>query len=647
MRMFSAPKSLIIWLTAWRMLRSTKGRYLSGVTLISLAGVVIGVSSLLVIFGITSGFEDMFRDKLLGIYPHAVIIGGGADVTSYRAVELAAKQTSGVLDAAPATYDEMMISFRGRSEGAIVKGVAQESLLARSLQSKIEGAGVADLATELVVSKHGQIVSVEKSDGGVAWTLIGWPNEEIQRLEPCVEELPSDMVKLRLVLESPQEVECILEGLFEVSRAKIFATGESSYQEVSPGLVTGTCGDRHFTSELTPGTINTLILLDDGAQVLLEDSPPGRSTVPATVRLLNLSKTSLTLSSCQQVLPVQAGERGSIQVCESLLPGIILGIGLAKNLDVELGDHVSLVSPLQGMSRMFRGPKGTRPVVDTFTVAGVINLGYYEYDTKIVILNFKQALRFLHRGDRARWVEVITQDIFNLDSTLKDLEVSMARFSLDDLHKAARSSYSRRARAMEAIPAPDEGASGLQMASYIDRLITELRFGPVEVMNLGMEQDYRLISWTEMNRSMFVAMQRQRLVLSLFFLIIIIVAAFNIVGSQSMMISEKLREISMLKVIGFSPRDIRRVFTIHGLVIGGLGAFLGLGIGVGLGLFLDKIGFPLDPVVYYVDKLPVSLRYGDMIFVTVAAFLLVYIAVLIAASRAAAKTPLEGLTELE
>ncbi|MBM4372303.1 MAG: FtsX-like permease family protein, partial [Deltaproteobacteria bacterium] len=205
----------------------------------------------------------------------------------------------------------------------------------------------------------------------------------------------------------------------------------------------------------------------------------------------------------------------------------------------------------------------------------------------------------------------------------------------------------RTSRILEDLPPPAEPSGGVARAAWLQDLAESLRYGPAELLGLGIRQDARIITWREMNQAMFTAMQRQRLVLSLFFLIIIIVAASNIVGSQTMMVREKLPQISLLKVLGLTPRDIRRLFTLHGLAIGAAGALLGLALGAGIGIALDRIGFPLDPVVYYVSRLPVALRWGDMLFVTAAAVLLVLVAVRIAASRAATRTPVEGLIELE
>lgn len=640
--MKNKPGSSLIWLTAWRMIRARKGGYLSAVTVISLLGVVIGVASLLVIFSIVSGFEDIFRDKLLGIYPHAIIIGGGADVTTYKEVENSTRRVSGVKDAAAATYDEMMISARGRSEGVIVKGLQAESLLARSLEEKMVDGSLASLARDLTWTWEEGRLNITSPIGGADWTFVRWPNSLPMLLRPCVEEEPDDGAALRLALEPELEGSCLVEGLFD-SRQMEF-TAQSSHVLLNPGLTTITCGTVSRELNLEVGQISTLVLTREGESHLLNDLPPGRNPVPGRIKVLNLGSDPLTVTLDQSSVPVAPGREQTFNLEEARLPAVVLSIGLAEKLRVKPGDEVSLVSPLQGMSRMFRGPKGSRPVADKFQVSGILEIGYYEYDSKLVLMDFEQALRFLHRGDKARWVEVITGDIFRLDDIIDRIKTSLADFTLPELHHAV-AELTRRRTLME-LEGPRDG-SATSMLQYVYSTFQEMRYGPAEVMSLGLKEDYRVISWREMNRSMFVAMQRQRIVLSLFFMIIIIVAAFNIVGSQSMMVAEKLKEISMLKVLGFTPRDVRRVFTIHGLVIGGLGALAGLASGLGIGFFLDQVGFPLDPVVYYVDKLPISLRYGDMIFVTLAAFLLVYIAVLIAASRAAARTPVEGLTELE
>ena len=641
----------LIWRMAWRLLRSRKGSYLSAVTLISLTGVVLGVASLLVIFSITSGFEEVFRDKLLGVYPHAIVIGGGADVIDYRQTERLLLGIEGVTHASAATYDEMMISHRGRRAGVLIKGIQHGDSPANvQLQDRLQGSGGLDsLNRSLEVTRTGREIRASRSVGGVDWAVVAWPDGPLQVLPPCVEEAPEKDALVRIQLTPGTAGDVVIEDGLESQVVTIGPDdeGRSAYFRVFDGFLGIQIGDDVYLDSTEPGGLYTIVIHDARRHSRIEDRSPRRAEAPATVRLINATDGPLVLASGDAYERALPGADAHIQVAAHRLPGVILGIELARTLRVETGDEVNLVSPLQGMSRFFRSTPGTRPIADRFEVVGILDLGFYEYDSRLAIIDFDQALRFLHRGDRARWVEVTTEDILDLDDTLEQVEASLALFRLDDLHAAATAMAERTTRIREGLSPPEEITGGVARMAWLQDLVETVRYGPTDMMTLGVRQDYRIVTWREMNRAMFSAMQRQRLVLSLFFLIIIMVAASNIVGSQTMMVREKLREISILKVLGLTRGDVRNIFTIHGLAIGGGGAVLGLGVGAAIGLALDRIGFPLDPVVYYVSRLPVALRWGDMLFVTAAAVVLVFTAVIIAAARAAQRTPVEGLTELE
>ena len=115
------------WFVAKRLLLSRKRSYVSLVSSVSMWGLALGVASLVVVLSVTTGFEIAFRDKLLGVYPHMVVIGRGGDLPGYRSVVENLKGTEGILSVQPATYDEMMASHKGRQSGAMVKGVVVDS----------------------------------------------------------------------------------------------------------------------------------------------------------------------------------------------------------------------------------------------------------------------------------------------------------------------------------------------------------------------------------------------------------------------------------------------------------------------------------------------------------------------------------------
>jgi len=114
-----------------------------------------------------------------------------------------------------------------------------------------------------------------------------------------------------------------------------------------------------------------------------------------------------------------------------------------------------------------------------------------------------------------------------------------------------------------------------------------------------------------MNRNLFGALRTQKVVLALFFLIIVLVAAFNIVGTQLIVARERVKEVSTLVALGASRRQLARVFVAHGFALGFLGVLLGLGLGWLVVQGIASIDFRLDPQVYLINELPATLSWAD------------------------------------
>ena len=98
---------------ALRIVRSRSSPRLSAVTLISVAGVAFGVMALTIVMGVTGGFQDAFQDRILGLYPHLVVLKRGGDFRAYDQTLEKIRAAPGVVEAAPSTYDDMMIAAGG------------------------------------------------------------------------------------------------------------------------------------------------------------------------------------------------------------------------------------------------------------------------------------------------------------------------------------------------------------------------------------------------------------------------------------------------------------------------------------------------------------------------------------------------------
>src|SRR5918911_1240482 len=125
-------------------------------------------------------------------------------------------------------------------------------------------------------------------------------------------------------------------------------------------------------------------------------------------------------------------------------------------------------------------------------------------------------------------------------------------------------------------------------------------------------------------------------------LLIVIVAAFNIVGTLTMVVKDKTREIGILKAMGMRARSIRRIFLAQGTVIGFVGTALGLVVGVGAATAVDRYKLiKLDPSVYFIDHLPVQVQPLDVLWITVASVLIAVAATLYPSGQAARLYPVE------
>jgi lipoprotein-releasing system permease protein len=164
----------------------------------------------------------------------------------------------------------------------------------------------------------------------------------------------------------------------------------------------------------------------------------------------------------------------------------------------------------------------------------------------------------------------------------------------------------------------------------------------------GLAAGWRYSDWTEEYRNLFTAMRIEKLMMSIILLMIVGVAAFNIVASLMMVVIDKQKDIAILRTYGLEAQRVARVFIVQGAAIGLVGALLGVGLGLSLAYNIDVVvpwleqtfGFQIMPGdVYYVTALPAEVQLFDVIAVPAAAFVLAVLATLYPARRAAAIAP--------
>jgi lipoprotein-releasing system permease protein len=155
---------------------------------------------------------------------------------------------------------------------------------------------------------------------------------------------------------------------------------------------------------------------------------------------------------------------------------------------------------------------------------------------------------------------------------------------------------------------------------------------------------YRTQDWQQQNSSLFRALKLEKLGMSVILALIIMVAAFNIVSTLTMVVRDKTREIGILKAMGMRRDSIRRIFLLQGAFIGVVGTGLGLLLGSVTGFVLERFELvKLDPSVYFIDHLPVLMEVGDVAVIVVLSVGVAILATLYPASAAGRLYPIEAI----
>ncbi|MCU7916931.1 MAG: lipoprotein-releasing ABC transporter permease subunit [Candidatus Thiodiazotropha sp. (ex Dulcina madagascariensis)] len=236
-------------------------------------------------------------------------------------------------------------------------------------------------------------------------------------------------------------------------------------------------------------------------------------------------------------------------------------------------------------------PAGIMPRLKRFTVVAVFQVGMGEYDRGVAMLHIQDAAKLMRL----------------------EAGVSGVRLKLDDLYLAPQVS---RELAME-------------MGGY-----------------------YRISDWTMQHRNFFAALRTEKRMMTIILSLIVAVAAFNIVSTMVMVVTDKQSDIAILRTLGASPLSIMGIFMVQGATIGIIGNILGMVGGVALALHVEEIvswieqtfsiDF-LDPSIYYITKLPSDPHLSDVLFIGIAAFLITLAATLYPAWKASRTHPAEAL----
>ena len=261
--------------------------------------------------------------------------------------------------------------------------------------------------------------------------------------------------------------------------------------------------------------------------------------------------------------------------------GIALGARLASKLSAYPGDIVTLVAPA---GAKFNAALGAFvPQFRRYEVTGVFSTGMYEYDNSWVVMRREAAQRFAA-----------------LDTAVTGLEVRLA-----DPWTAQ--------------------AFGAALEAQLD-------------------YPYRALDWQSQNASLFSALKLEKLAMSLVVFLICVVAAFNVVGTLTMVVRDKTREIGILLAMGLRRGAVRRIFLVQGMIIGLTGTALGAVLGIVLGGMVNRGEWiRIDPAIYFIDHLPVHTEPLDALLVVAASLLVATLAPLYPAMQAARLDPVPAI----
>ncbi len=271
---------------------------------------------------------------------------------------------------------------------------------------------------------------------------------------------------------------------------------------------------------------------------------------------------------------------GDFRLSEGGEEGIVLGLTLADRLHVVLGSKVTVVSPV-GIEAM--ATQMAQPLMKRLKVVGIYESNNREYDANYAYVSLGTVQHLFELGDEIDGFELRLHSIGEADEVKAELQRMLG-----------------------------------------DR--------------------YVVSTWYDMHRDLYSIMRIERWIAYLILSLIIMIAAFNILGSLTMSVLEKTREIGVLKSMGALSSSITRIYLFEGVLVGLIGSVLGSLMGLGICLLQQRYQiFSLDPNVYIIPALPVELQLADFVTVPAAALIICTLSALYPARRAAQLVPVEAI----
>ncbi len=322
--------------------------------------------------------------------------------------------------------------------------------------------------------------------------------------------------------------------------------------------------------------------------------------------------TELTGAIVRGVLPEQESrvsefarymKVGSLAELKSGSQSIILGAGLAWSLDARVGDQLTVLIP------QVKSPKASdlkskaadsfelQPRIQSFTVTGIFEVGAQEHDNVLALVHMDDAAAFLGTRGAPTGLRIKFADIFAAPILAPQIAASLST---------------------------EAGSAG----AFTSR------------------------DWTQENASYLRAIRIEKTMMTIILMLIVAVAAFNIVAALVMVVTEKRTDIAILRTVGLTPRSVIAIFMTQGVLIGWIGALLGVALGLAVAFnvgvivpFLEHVfGMHVfDPDVYYIVKIPSQVQWSQVAIIAITALVLTVVATIYPALRGARTEPADAL----
>ena len=554
---------------ALRYLGSKKRAFISVGTAFAILGVTLGVAALATVMSVTGGFQTEFREKVLGVNAHVLVLKYSTDFREYRPIMEQVAKIPGVLGVAPFTINPMMLTHGdATATGVLLKGVDPATSLGVDAPGKV--VPVLDLPMHIVGcdedEAHQPLDRAAKIACGQAklrgFRLAGAHPPERKLLDSrptALEEIVDAGPPIDEEIDDAGRNLTLIHKIEEDIRRR---EHEKDAKRPEPGaLATGDAPAPRLNEEDDPtptaaaprgeiapaGGYKSVLPTDDD---LPADIDPDPCTDPAKVRLM---------------------------------PGIVIGVSLGRTLNLAMGDCVTVTSPTIGYS--FSGGSLKPPVARRYRVVAAFEAGFDQYDSKLVYTDLYEAQGFYDQGDTVTGIEMKIADI--------------------------------------------------DQAPAISAQISDM-------LGTGL---YHTMDWEELNHGLFTALRIQQIGMSAVLALIILVAAFTVVATLIMVVLDKKKEIAVMKAMGATDNAILRIFLYQGAIIGFLGTSLGLLLGLVVCKVLLVYGFPLDPKVYFISRLPVQVRPQEFLLTGLIAVIICVLATILPSLYAANLRPADGFRE--